>query len=93
MDKTEDDYETERILNKTRLGLLEQCDILRMLLESPNREKHELDIIKFKASINASLREIEYNMKIWQEMNDNFAVNFIKETIELIKKEKEKWKD
>ena len=80
-------------LFQQRTDVLGKCDIVRMLLESPNRDKHELHIINGKALVEKDIRWHERQKIKYEEIDDDLCGRFFSETIELVKKEKEKWKN
>ena len=78
-------------LFQLRTDVLGKCDIVRMLLESPNRDNHELHIINGKALVEQDIRWHERQKIKYEEIDDFVTSSFLSETIELVKKEKEKW--
>ena len=78
-------------LFEMRNSVLGICDKVRMLLESPNSNNYELQIIEEKAMIEEELRWLEREKIKCEEIDEIVIARFISETIELVKKEKEKW--
>jgi len=78
-------------LFEMRSSVLVVCDKVRMLLESPNRDNYEMEIIEEKAWVEGELRWLEREKIKCEEIDEIVIARFVSETIELVKKEKEKW--
>jgi hypothetical protein len=81
----------EAIISK-QTALLGICDMVNMMLKSPNKDKHELHIIEGKAFVNSELVRMEMNAKQYEELNDITCSRFTNEVIDRIMEATHEWR-
>ena len=81
----------ESILS-TQTSLLGICDMVNMMLESPNKDKHEMHIIEGKALVNSELVRMEINAKQYEELNDITCSRFTNDVIDRIMEATHEWR-
>ncbi len=79
-------------LFQLRTDVLGKCDMVRMLLESPNRDKHELHIINGRALVEQDVRWLEEQERKCKAIDDVVCGRFINETIDKVMEAKQEWR-
>lgn len=79
-------------LFQLRTDVLGKCDMVRMLLESPNRDKHELHIINGRALVEQDIRWLEEQERKYKAVDDVVCGRFINETIDKVMEAKQVWR-
>jgi hypothetical protein len=78
-------------LFQQRTDVLGKCDIVRMLLESPNRDKHELHIINGRALVEQDIRWLERQIEQYKSIDDFMCSRFLNETLDKVIEAKQEW--
>ncbi len=79
-------------LFQLRTDVLGKCDMVRMLLESPNRDKHELHIINGKALVQQDIRYLERQIEQMKEVDDFTCSRFLNETLDMVMEATQEWR-
>lgn len=79
-------------LFQLRTDVLGKCDMVRMLLESPNRDKHELHIINGRALVEQDVRWLERQIEEYKSVDDFVTSRFLNETLDMVMEAKQEWR-
>jgi hypothetical protein len=90
-----DNFELRETLFEARTIMLSLCDLINewIVLSKKYEDNIELEakIIEAKTMIREDIRKQEHMLEDYIDMNNTTAIEFVKKTIELVKKEIEEW--
>ena len=90
-----DNFELREMLYEYRTNILTFADLINEWIKLSDQYKDNLElearIAEGKALVRKDLRKQEHMLEDYTDMNNTIAIEFVKKTIELVKKEIEEW--